>query len=141
VLPEKWTADRDRCRAAAGIGDDDAGFATKPKLARKMIERAVKAGVPFSWAVGDEVWGGNPQLRAWLPVVMIIPGAQASAVTPNPHDGVPVTDLYRERAAVVLAVGRVADPVPWVRPIRAALHVDQSHAQRLRLEHALAAEA
>ena len=63
-LPEKWTADRGRCRAA-GIGDGVA-FATKPELARKMIERAVKAGVPFSWVAGDEVYGGNPKLREWL---------------------------------------------------------------------------
>jgi SRSO17 transposase len=63
-LPEKWTRDRDRCRAA-GIGDDIA-FATKPELARQMIERAVKAGVPFAWAAGDEVYGGNPKLREWL---------------------------------------------------------------------------
>ena len=38
-LPESWTGDRPRCRDA-GIGDDVA-FATKPELARKMIERAV----------------------------------------------------------------------------------------------------
>ena len=63
-LPEKWTGDRDRCRAA-GIGDDIA-FATKPELARKMIGRAVKAGVPFAWVAGDEVYGGNPKLRSWL---------------------------------------------------------------------------
>jgi hypothetical protein len=31
-----------------------------------MIERAVAAGVPFSWVAGDEVYGGNPKLRAWL---------------------------------------------------------------------------
>jgi SRSO17 transposase len=63
-LPEKWTADRDRCRAA-GIGDDVA-FATKPKLAQTMIGRARDAGVPFAWVAGDEVYGGNPGLRAWL---------------------------------------------------------------------------
>jgi hypothetical protein len=63
-LPEKWADDRDRCRAA-GIGDD-VGFATKPGLARRMIERAAEAGVPFSWVAGDEVYGGNPKLRAWL---------------------------------------------------------------------------
>jgi SRSO17 transposase len=63
-LPEKWTADRDRCRAA-GVGDDVA-FATKPELARKMAERAVGAGIPFSWVAGDEVYGGNPGLRSWL---------------------------------------------------------------------------
>ena len=31
-----------------------------------MIERAVQAGVPFSWVAGDEVYGGNPGLRGWL---------------------------------------------------------------------------
>ena len=41
-------------------------FATKPQLARKMIARAVQAGVPFSWVAGDEVYGGNPGLRSWL---------------------------------------------------------------------------
>jgi len=63
-LPEKWTSDRERCRAA-GIGDDVA-FATKPELARTMIERAVKAEIPFAWVAGDEVYGGNPGLRSWL---------------------------------------------------------------------------
>ena len=61
-LPEKWTGDRGRCRAA-GIGDEVA-FATKPELARQMIERAVEAEVPFAWVTGDEVYGGNPKLRA-----------------------------------------------------------------------------
>jgi SRSO17 transposase len=63
-LPEKWADDRERCRAA-GIGDEVA-FATKPELARQMIERAVRAGVPFAWVAGDEVYGGNPKLREWL---------------------------------------------------------------------------
>jgi SRSO17 transposase len=63
-LPEGWTGDRDRCRAA-GIGDGVA-FATKPELARTMIERAVEAGIPFSWVTADEAYGGNPKLRTWL---------------------------------------------------------------------------
>jgi SRSO17 transposase len=63
-LPEKWTDDRDRCRAA-GIGDDT-GFATKPELAWTMIARAREAGIPFAWVAGDEVYGGNPKLRARL---------------------------------------------------------------------------
>ena len=63
-IPQKWADDRDRCRAA-GIGGDVA-FATKPELAEKMIVRAVKAEVPFSWVAGDEVYGGNPGLRSWL---------------------------------------------------------------------------
>lgn len=56
--------DRERCRAA-GIGDD-VPFATKPLLATAMFARAVNAGVPFRWAVGDEVYGANPELREWL---------------------------------------------------------------------------
>ena len=63
-LPEKWTGDRARCRAA-GIGDDVA-FATKPELAWAMISRARDAGVPFAWVAGDEVYGGNPRLRSRL---------------------------------------------------------------------------
>jgi SRSO17 transposase len=63
-LPESWTGDRGRCREA-GIGDD-VEFATKPELARKMLERAVAAGVPFSWFTADEAYGQNPGLRNWL---------------------------------------------------------------------------
>ena len=49
-IPKKWAEDRERCRAA-GIGDD-VTFATKPQLAKAMIGRAVKAGVPFKWVAG-----------------------------------------------------------------------------------------
>ena len=46
-LPRAWTDDRDRCRQA-GIPDDRC-FATKPELARQMINRALEAGMPFGW--------------------------------------------------------------------------------------------
>jgi SRSO17 transposase len=87
-LPEKWTDDRGRCRAA-GIGDEVA-FATKPELARQMIERAVQAGVPFAWVAGDEVYGGNPKLRAWLeeqqvPYVMAVACSEMTAVPAGPQ--------------------------------------------------------
>ena len=87
-LPGKWAGDRDRCRAA-GIGDDVA-FATKPELARQMIERAVKAGVPFSWVAADEVYGGNPKLRQWLeeqgiPYVMAVACSEMIPVAAGPR--------------------------------------------------------
>ncbi len=63
-IPRSWTGDRDRC-AAAGIPGDVA-FATKPQLAQKMIERAMKAGLPFSWFSADEAYGDNGLLRDWL---------------------------------------------------------------------------
>jgi len=31
-----------------------------------MFARAVKAGVPFRWAAGDEVYGASSELREWL---------------------------------------------------------------------------
>jgi len=33
------------------------GFATKPKLATRMIARAIAASVPFKWVAGDTVYG------------------------------------------------------------------------------------
>ena len=63
-LPRSWTGDPARCRAA-GIPDGTA-FATKPQLARRMIERAAAAAVPFAWVAGDEVYGDNGPLRTWL---------------------------------------------------------------------------
>jgi SRSO17 transposase len=44
----------------------DVGFAAKPKLATRMIARAIAASVPFKWVAGDTVYGvGNieQQLR------------------------------------------------------------------------------
>ena len=63
-LPRSWTSDKARC-AAAGIPEGTA-FATKPKLARAMIRRALDAGTPTAWVTGDEVHGADPGLRADL---------------------------------------------------------------------------
>ncbi|MBB5954387.1 SRSO17 transposase [Saccharothrix tamanrassetensis] len=63
-LPESWTSDRDRCRAA-GV-PDGVGFATKPRLAMAMLERAFDARVPFGWVTGDEAYGQVGYLRSWL---------------------------------------------------------------------------
>jgi SRSO17 transposase len=32
-------------------------FATKPRIARAMVERAIAAGVPFAWVAADTVYG------------------------------------------------------------------------------------
>ncbi|MBK3574964.1 IS701 family transposase [Streptomyces sp. MBT65] len=63
-IPRSWTCDPARCQAA-GLGED-AVFATKPELARRMIERFLDAGHHVGWVTGDEVYGGNPKLRAAL---------------------------------------------------------------------------
>jgi SRSO17 transposase len=54
-LPKAWTDDPHRM-AAAHVPPGTA-FATKPHLARVMIERAIAADVPFAWVVGDSIYG------------------------------------------------------------------------------------
>jgi SRSO17 transposase len=54
-LPKAWTDDPDRMRAAHV--PDKTAFATKPRLALTMIERAIATGVPFAWVVADSVYG------------------------------------------------------------------------------------
>jgi SRSO17 transposase len=65
-LPKTWTDDRERC-AEAGIGQDVA-FATKPALARKMLQRllATHGRAVLPWFTADEAYGDNPGLRDWL---------------------------------------------------------------------------
>lgn len=63
-LPKEWTADYNRCRQA-GIPDERT-FATKPALARRMLERTASAGVALAWVAGDSVYGDDRKLRGWL---------------------------------------------------------------------------
>jgi SRSO17 transposase len=63
-LPEAWTDDPARSRAA-GIPDTVA-FATKPELARQMLERTQAARVPAAWVTADSVYGDDRRLRMWL---------------------------------------------------------------------------
>jgi SRSO17 transposase len=63
-LPKGWAADGPR-RAAAGV-PPEVRFATKPQLARAMLQRAFAAGVPAAWVVGDTVYGTGRGLRPWL---------------------------------------------------------------------------
>ena len=41
-------------------------FATKPVLARQMIERALANDIVARWVSGDSVYGNDGQLRLWL---------------------------------------------------------------------------
>src|SRR5437763_14688677 len=63
-LPEAWAGDAERRRAAKV--PDDAPFRTKPEIARAMLARALDAGVPCGWVLGDEVYGADRRLRTML---------------------------------------------------------------------------
>lgn len=58
-LPEDWSADRARCRAA-GI-PDDVVYRPKWKIALELFERARDNGVTFDWLTFDEGYGGKPE--------------------------------------------------------------------------------
>ena len=63
-LPQAWCEDRQRCEEAQI--PDSVTFATKPTLARAMLQRASQAGVPARWVTADEVYGSDAQFRQTL---------------------------------------------------------------------------
>src|SRR5215203_4837156 len=54
-LPKAWTDGP--ARLAAAHVPPEMGFATKPRLTGRMIERAIAVGVPFAWVAADSVYG------------------------------------------------------------------------------------
>ncbi|HYF62574.1 MAG TPA: IS701 family transposase, partial [Herpetosiphonaceae bacterium] len=60
-LPEAWCDDAAR-RDEAAI-PQEVTFATKPALAGRMIGRALDAGLPCAWVLGDEIYGSGRRLR------------------------------------------------------------------------------
>lgn len=63
-LPKEWAADEARCQEAKVAKGVE--FATKPRLARQMLERAFAADVPCQWVTGDSIYGGDRSFRLWL---------------------------------------------------------------------------
>ena len=95
-LPESWTADRDRCRAA-GV-PDEVEFVTKPRQAMAMIERALDAGVPFGWVTADEACGQAKYLRFWLEQRDV-----AHVLATRVNDTLSTTDFRQARAGALIA--------------------------------------
>jgi SRSO17 transposase len=94
-LPREWADAPDR-RQEAGVPDEVA-FATKPQLARRMLERALEAGVPAAWVTGDSIYGGDRRLRVWLeqqeqPFVLAVTSAEPLFAVLDGHWGEPRAD-------------------------------------------------
>jgi hypothetical protein len=114
-----------------------------PALARWLLGLGIVATLAANVAhglghgiIGAAVaaWPAVALVGSYELLMVVIRGAQTSAAAPRPHDGALVIDPLGEQAAVVFATELAADLVPSVRAIRAALHVGQPRAQRLR-EH------
>jgi SRSO17 transposase len=78
-LPKEWADDRDRCDAA-GVPARVA-FATKPRLAERMLARAWRLGVRAGWVTGDAVSGHDGTFRRFLeenrqPYLLAVPSNQ-----------------------------------------------------------------
>lgn len=54
-LPEEWAQDAER-RCEAGV-PEEVEFASKPALAKRMLQRTLDSGVSASWVVADSVYG------------------------------------------------------------------------------------
>jgi SRSO17 transposase len=63
-LPREWATDPDR-RERAGVPEEIV-FATKPELGRQILADLHAEGRLPGWVTGDEVYGRDPNLRAWL---------------------------------------------------------------------------
>ncbi len=63
-LPKRWTEDAARLHKAAV--PEGVYFATKPELARQMLQRAFAAGIRPAWVVADSIYGDDRRLRLEL---------------------------------------------------------------------------
>ncbi|HEV2124508.1 MAG TPA: IS701 family transposase [Chloroflexota bacterium] len=63
-LPKEWAQDPQRRKEAAV--PEEVEFATKPALAKRMVERALDADVPCRFVTGDSVYGSDRRLRLFL---------------------------------------------------------------------------
>jgi SRSO17 transposase len=63
-LPAEWATD-DKRREQAGV-PEEVVFATEPELGRQILADLHAEGRLPAWVTGDEVYGRDPGLRAWL---------------------------------------------------------------------------
>ncbi len=107
-VPQEWVADlprRQKAKVPNGVV-----FQTKPQLARRMLERALMAGVPAAWVTGDSVYGQDPKLRLWLeqqPQAYVLAIASNTLMWSGAAEG-----LHQETIAEYVARQR---PAAWER--------------------------
>jgi SRSO17 transposase len=115
-LPREWTDDPQRC-IQAGI-PDDRSFATKPALARQMLERAFAAGVRAAWVTGDSIYGDDRRLRMWLEereqaYVLAVSGKEYVWIGFRQHPVKELLSALPEEAWVRLSAGDGAKGPRW----------------------------
>jgi SRSO17 transposase len=141
-LPHEWAADPER-RHEAGV-PEEVIFATKPQLARKMLERALAAGVPAAWVTGDSIYGGDRRLRVWLeqqgqPFVLAVKSDEAVWAVLDGRWGQPRADVIAAQIPAEawqrLSAGDGAKGPRWYDWVRVRLARLQLTAEERRWDH------
>ena len=106
-LPQDWTKNPSRLRAAHV--PEGVGFTTKPRLALRMVERALEADMPFAWVAADTVYGtGEVEMALRQSGKGYLLGVSATQPF-NSWIGKP------EVAGTAEAIARGLEPSAWVR--------------------------
>ncbi len=141
-LPREWADDLER-RHEAGVPEEVA-FATKPELARRMLARALEAGVPAAWVTGDSIYGGDRRLRVWLeqqeqPFVLAVTSAEPLWAVLDGRWGQPHADVIGAHIPAEawqrLSAGVGAKGPRWYDWARVRLARLQLTAEERRWEH------
>src|SRR5215216_2956225 len=106
-MPKDWA--KDPARLAAAHVPEGVAFATKPRLALGMVERAIAAGAPFAWVAADTVYGtGEVEMALRRAGKGYVLGTNATQPF-NAWIGKP------EVAGTAEAIARGLEPSAWVR--------------------------
>ena len=106
-LPKSWTGDA--ARLAKAHVPAGTSFATKPALALTMIERALKAAVPFAWVAADSVYGvGDIEMALRRAGKGYVLGVAANHHFGSRSSKTPV-------AGTALEIAQGLDPLAWKR--------------------------
>jgi SRSO17 transposase len=118
-VTKEWAADEER-RDLAGV-PDELCFATKPHLAADMLRTARRQGIPASFFLGDEVYGGREPRSACRELGL----GHAVGVRSNHQVTTPATKLSVAKAAARLPKRAWAARLPkraWQRMRTGAGH-------------------
>ena len=107
-LPKSWTDDP--TRLAAAHVSPETKFATKPRLALAMVERAIAADVPFAWVAADSVYGvGEIEMALRRAGKGYVLGVSANHPFRSWHSGPPISGTAE-------AIAKGLDASAWARP-------------------------
>jgi SRSO17 transposase len=112
-LPEAWTADPERCRAA-GVPEARLTFRTKPALALAEVDRLRALGVEFGRVLADAAYGMGVEFRRGLSARGLL-----WAVGLMPNQLVYPADVAVRRPRRKRGPGRTGRPPTRPRPTRA----------------------